>query len=180
MRKIYFVFGAVASMALVSGMVACSGDDDDNTTNPGVDSGTPDTYVPVTDSGPGKDAAPPVDAGPCTKCKELLEGKGTLTSACPEAITKAFAIISCGCSNPPSGTGEGKCDVDSGTVAADGGAGACGAFCAAPTSSLPDMACLGCGQAQCPTELGACLADTDEPAADAGIADAGADADAAP
>ncbi len=181
MRKIYFVFGAVASMALISGMVACSGDDDDNT-QPGVDSGTPDTSVIVTDSGPEKDGStPPVDAGPCVKCKELVQGKGALKDACPASIKLAFEIIACGCDKTATGAaGEGKCDVDSGTMSGDGGAGACGAFCASPTTTLPDTACIGCGASQCTAQFGACFADTNEPPADAGTHDAGDGGDAAP
>ncbi|MEO8877209.1 MAG: hypothetical protein ABI461_16565 [Polyangiaceae bacterium] len=174
MRKIYLLLGVIGLTAMGGTFAACSSDDSvagDDTT---ADSGQPDTYVAPTDSGPKADGSTPIpDAGPCVKCKELITGKGSLSNACPSSVTLALSAIACVCNTGATGSpGEGKCDKDSGTMSADGGAGACGTFCASPTSTLPDNSCIGCGATQCTSEFTACEEDTNEPPP----ADAGADA----
>lgn len=171
MRKIYLCFAAIGSMAIMGGIAACSSDDSTGG-GPTTDSGTADTYVPPTDSGGPKDSGGGTDAGPCVHCAELITGEGALTNACADSLNLALTAIACTCANPPSGTGEGLCDVDSGTLSADGGPGACAAFCASPTTTLPDNTCIGCGATNCTAAFTACEEDTSHPA-DAGTGDAG-------
>ena len=168
MRRIYWCFAAIGSMAIMGTVAACSSDDSSTggTDAGGTDGGGGDVVVPK-DSG-GTDAAK--DSGPCSTCGELLAGQGSLSNACPGTLNKAFAVIACACNNSPAGgSGQGHCDVDSGTTSADGGAGACGSFCASPTTTLPDSTCQACGADQCPAELGACIND----GKDAGTGDGG-------
>lgn len=172
MRRIYWCFAAIGSMAIMGTVAACSSDDSSTSdAGPALDGGGSDV-VTVKDSG-GTDSGT-ADAGPCVHCAQLITGQGSLSKACTDSITLAVAAIKCACNNSPAGAGEGKCDVDSGTTSADGGVGACGAFCASPTTTLPDSTCIGCGADNCTSEFSACEADTSEPPVDAGSdADAG-------
>lgn len=176
MRKRYLRFAAISSMAIMGTVAACSSDD--TTDTGGADSGTVDggggDVVAPKDSGGGDTG--PADSGPCVHCAQLISGEGSLSKACTDSLTKALTAVACACNHTATGgAGQGKCDVDSGTVSADGGPGACAAFCASPTTTLPDTTCeVSCGGGPCSTEFQACLQDTSEPPVDAGSdADAG-------
>ena len=156
MRRIYWCFAAIGSMAIMGTVVACSSDDSSTSDGGTTTDGGGSDVVTVKDSG-GTDSGTK-DSGPCSTCGELLNGTGAISNACPGTLNKAFAVIGCACNNNPGtgGAGEGLCDVDSGT--GDGG-GACAAFCASPTTTLPDSTCQSCGADKCAPELGACLTD---------------------
>ncbi|MEO8797769.1 MAG: hypothetical protein ABI551_07790 [Polyangiaceae bacterium] len=161
-------------MALISGMVACSGDDDNNA-QPGVDSGTPDTSVtPPTDSGPGKDGSTP-DSGPpvaCATCSQILaKGLAAAGTPCAQSLPIVLSLVDCTCKADPIthvATDGGACDNDSGT-------GECGDLCTTPTT-VPSSACQVCAATNCKPQIAACAAD----GADAGTLDAGDGGDGAP
>ena len=156
MRKMYFVFGAVASMALASGMVACSGDDDDNTVTPGTDSGTADTST-TPDTGIADTGTKP-DTGTvaCATCSEILaKGLSSAGTPCDTALPLVLKLVDCTCNKDPltmKATDGGYCDNDSGM-------GECGDLCTDPTHTVPSSACQGCAADQCTAELAACAAD---------------------
>ena len=156
MRRIYWCFAAIGSMAIMGTVAACSSDDSSTGGNDagGTDGGGSDVVTPKDSGGTDSSAK---DSGPCSTCGELLAGQGSLSNACAGTLNKAFAVIACACNNSPAGgSGQGLCDIDSGT--GDGG-GACASFCASPTTTLPDSTCQACGADQCPAELGACIND---------------------
>ena len=159
MRKIFLLLGVVGISAMGASFAACSSDD--STATPGVDSGTADTYVPPTDSGPGNDGSiPPVDAGPCTHCAQLLEGKGTVSTACPASLALAFTAIKCACASSAAGAGAGKCDIGSDAGYSDGGA-PCAAYCPNAATEVPNPTCQQCGIDKCSDSFVACVQDTD-------------------
>lgn len=168
MRRIYWCFAAIGSMAIMGTVVACSSDDSSTSDGGTTTDGGGSDVVTVKDSGGGTDSSTK-DSGPCSTCGELLNGTGSLSNACAGTLNKAFAVIGCACNNSPAGgSGQGLCDVDSGTLSADGGAGACGTFCASPTTTLPDDTCVQCGQDNCTAELAACITDGADGGGDGG------------